>query len=62
MSTDIDHPRGEYSHGTIVCGKGLVQLGHPSAYARSFLDQIDLVTHVGEINGNLHPGYAAADD
>jgi hypothetical protein len=41
------------THGTIVGGKGLIQLGHPSPDSRLFLNQVHLKSAVGQIQRGL---------
>jgi len=36
MPADLDQFRGDDSHGTIVGGKGLVQLRHDTTYGGGF--------------------------
>ena len=42
MPADLDQLGRDNSHGTVVGGKGLVQLGHAPADSRVLLQQIDL--------------------
>ena len=43
-------------------GEGLVELGHVAADRRLALDQVDVVAGVGQFEGGLQSGDAAADD
>ena len=43
MPADLDQLGRDNSHGAVVGGKGLVQLGHDPADSRALLQQIDLV-------------------
>ena len=51
----------EYSSRTVERREGLVQLGHMPADGRFPLDQIDLLAGVGQLEGRLDAGNAAAD-
>jgi len=46
MPADLDQFWRDDSHGTIVGGEGLVQLGHCPANGGTFFNQIDLVARV----------------
>ena len=48
------------AHGTVVGGKGLVQLGHDPADGRAFLHHVDEIAGIGQIQGSLDGGDAAA--
>ena len=54
MPADLDQFGCEYSHGAVIGGEGLVELGHMAPDARRFLDQIDLKTRSGEIKRGLN--------
>jgi hypothetical protein len=60
MPADLDQFGGKDSHGTIVRGKGLVQLGHDPSNGWRSLRQIDEVSRVGEVERRLHPRNAAS--
>jgi hypothetical protein len=62
MPADLDQFRGKNSHGAIIRGEGLVQLGHDPPDGRRSFRQIDVVSRVCEVKGRLHPCNAAADD
>jgi hypothetical protein len=62
MPADLDQFRGDNSHGTIICGKGLIQLSHYSPYGRAFFKEVDIVSGVSQIKGGLHPGNPAPND
>ncbi len=47
---------------TVVGGKRLVQLGHLAADAGQFLHQVDFDSHIGQVQGCLDSGNAAADN
>ena len=53
MPVGLDQLGREYSHGAIIGGKGLVELGHMAANARRFLDQVNLKTGSGKIKRGL---------
>ena len=57
----LDHLGSEDAHGAVVGGEGLVQLGHSPADGGRSLHQIDLKAHVGQVDGRLDAGDAAAD-
>ena len=61
VPADLDQFGRDDSHGAVVGGKGLVQLGHDPADGRAFFHQINLVARIGKVKGCLHPGDAAAD-
>ena len=62
MSTDIQHLGRQDSDGTVVGGKGLVQLRHFPADAGQFFHQVDPNAHFGKVQRCLDAGDAAADD
>jgi hypothetical protein len=62
MSTDIQQLGRENSYGTVIGGKGLVQLSHLPTDARILLNQVDADSHVAEVERGLHSRYAAADN
>jgi hypothetical protein len=55
MPADLNQFRRHDTHGTIIGGKGLVQLGHDTADAGTLLYQIHLYSGVCQIKGSLHP-------
>jgi hypothetical protein len=59
MPADLDQLGCEYSHGAVIGGKGLVELGHMAADARGFFHQVDLEAGCGKIKGGLDPAYAS---
>jgi hypothetical protein len=61
MSTDIQQLRRENSYGAVIGGKGLVQLGHFAADAGVLFHQVDLDSHLTEIQSSLHACYSTAD-
>ena len=54
MPADLDQFGRENSHGAVIGWKGLVELGHMSTNARSFLNQIHLKTSAGKIKRGLN--------
>jgi hypothetical protein len=60
MPTGIQHPGPQYSYGAIHGGESLVELSHPSAEGRRFLNQIDFHTAGGQIERRLNSGYTSA--
>ena len=54
MPADLDQFGRENSHGAVIGGKGLVELGHMPANARPFLNQIDLKTSGCKIKRGLN--------
>jgi len=61
VPADLDQFGRDDSHGAIVGGEGLVQLGHDPADGSPFLYQIYFIARIGKVKGCLHPGDAAAD-
>jgi hypothetical protein len=61
VPADLDQLGGNDSHGAVIGGEGLVQLGHNPANSRPFFHQVDIISGVGQIQGGLHPGDAAPD-
>jgi len=49
MPADLDQFGRYDSHGTVICGKGLVQLGHGPSNGRTFLQQIDVISGIGQV-------------
>ena len=61
MPACFDQFRRQDAHGAVVGGKRLVKLGHFAANGRFALDEEDLDTRVGEIQGGLDASNAATD-
>ena len=61
MSTDIHQLRRQNSEGTVIGGKGLVQLGHLAANAWQPLHQMHLETHFGKVQRGLNAGNASTN-
>jgi hypothetical protein len=62
MPADLDQFRREYSHGTVIGGKGLVKLGHMTADARRLFNQVDFKTRSGKIERGLNAADPATDN
>jgi hypothetical protein len=62
MPTDIHQLGRKNSESAVVCGKGLVQLGHFSADAGQPLDKMNLETHFGQVQRGLHACNTSAND
>jgi hypothetical protein len=54
MPADLDQFGGNDSHGTVIGGKGLVQLGHGPPDGRGFFKEVDIVARIRQIKGRLH--------
>ena len=54
----LDELRGDDAGRAIAGGKGLVQMGHHPADGGRILDQIDLETGIGQVEGSLDAGDA----
>jgi len=61
VPADLDQFGGNNSHGTVIGGKGLVQLGHHPADGAGLFNEVDIKTGIGQIQSGLHSGDAAAD-
>jgi hypothetical protein len=61
VPADLDQFGRDNSHGAVICGEGLVQLGHNPANGGGSFNQIYVKAGVGQIQGALHPGNASAD-
>jgi len=55
MPADLDQFRGDDSHGTVIGGKGLVQLRHYTTNGSRLLHQVYIIARIGQIQGRLHP-------
>jgi hypothetical protein len=62
MPADLDQFRRDNSHGAVIGGKGLVQLGHDPADGWGFFKEVDIVSGIGQIKGGLHTRDAGAND
>jgi hypothetical protein len=54
MPADLDQFGRDDSHGTVIGGKCLVQLGHQPSNGRGFFKKIDVITGFREVEGGLH--------
>jgi hypothetical protein len=60
MPADLDQFGRDDSHGTIVGGKSLIQLGHGAPDGRALFQQVHVIAGVCQIQGRLHAGNATA--
>ena len=61
MPADLDQFGREDSHGTVIGGEGLVQLGHDATDGGGPLHEVDIIAGIGQIQCGLHPGNASTD-
>ena len=61
MPADLDQFGREDSHGTVIGGEGLVQLGHDPTDGGGPFHKVDIITGIGQIQCGLHPGNASTD-
>jgi hypothetical protein len=59
VPADLDQFGRDNSHGAVISGKRLVQLGHDPADSRGFFEKIDVISGIRQIKGRLHPCYAS---
>ena len=62
MPADLDQFGRDNSHGTVVCGEGLVQLGHHAADGGRFFKKVYVIPRVCQIQCGLHAGNSATDN
>ena len=62
MPADLDQFGREYSHGTVIRGKGLVKLGHMAANGRRFVNEVNLKTRSAKIKGGLNAADSSTDN
>jgi hypothetical protein len=62
VSADLNKPGGLRAHGTIVCGKCLVELRHHAADGRLVIGKIHLDAALRQVKGSLHAADSTADD
>jgi hypothetical protein len=55
VPADLDQFGRDNSHGAVIGGKRLVQLGHDPADGRGFFKKIDVISGIRQIKGRLHP-------
>jgi hypothetical protein len=53
---------GLYTHGTVICRKGLVKPGHVAAYGWGFINKPDLEAGSGQIKGCLYTADPSSHD
>ncbi len=61
MPADLHQLGGDDTHGTVVCRKCLVQLCHDAANGWRLVNQMDIVTRIGQVERGLHPGDSSSD-
>ena len=61
MPADLDQFGRDNSHGTVIGGEGLVQLGHDATDGGGSLHEVDIIAGIGQIQCGLHPGNASTD-
>jgi hypothetical protein len=59
MPADLDQFGREDSHGAIIGGEGLVQLGHQTTDGGGPLHEVDIIAGISKIQCRLHPDDAA---
>jgi hypothetical protein len=62
MPADLDQFGGDNSHGTVIGGEGLVQLSHSPSDSRGFLEEIDVISRIRQIERRLHACNPPAHD
>ena len=62
MPADLDQFWRDDSHGTVIGGKSLIQLGHAPADGRAFFQEIDVISRISQIYCGLHSCNPAAYD
>jgi hypothetical protein len=58
VPADLDQLGRNNSHGTVIGGKGLVQLRHDAADSRRPFNQMNIKAGLGKIQCRLHTGNA----
>jgi hypothetical protein len=58
MPADLDQFGRNNSHGTVIGGKGFVQLRHDAADGRRPFNQVNIKAGIGKIQCGLHTGNA----
>jgi hypothetical protein len=61
MPADLDQFGRQNSHGTVIGGESLVELGHVASNARRLVNQINFKPGFGQIQSGLNAADAAAD-
>jgi hypothetical protein len=62
MPADLDQLWREYSHGAVIGGKGLVQLGHMAPDAGRFFHQVNFKAGGGKIERGLNTADPSANN
>ena len=62
MPADLDQFWSQYSHRAVIGGIGLVKLGHMAANGRRFLNEVNLKTSTGKIEGGLNAADPPTDN
>jgi len=62
MPVTFDELGGFNAHRAVIGWKGLVELSHLAADGRRVLNQENLVTGIGQIEGGLNAADPSADD
>jgi len=62
MPADLDQFGGNNSHGTVVGGKGLVQLAHHTTDSSGFFDHMYQEARIRQIQRSLHSGNPATNN
>jgi hypothetical protein len=61
MPADLDQFGRENSHGTVIGGEGLVQLGHEATDGGGPFHKVDKIAGIGQIQCGLHPDNASTN-
>ena len=61
MPADLDQFGRKNSHGAVIGGEGLVQLGHHATDGGGSLLEADGIAGIGQIQPGLHPSNASTD-
>ena len=62
VPADLDQFWSQYSHRAVIGGIGLVKLGHMAANGRRFLNEVNLKTSTGKIEGGLNAADPPTDN
>jgi hypothetical protein len=62
MPADLDQLGRENSHRAVIGWKGLIELGHVTADARPFLNQVHFEPGSGEVKRGLNAADSAPDN
>jgi hypothetical protein len=61
MPADLDQFGRENSHGTVIGGESLVQLGHDATDGGRPFHKVDIIAGIGQIQCGLHSGNASSN-